>query len=230
LEYSTSRQRPLSPKDCDRILIVGAGGLGREALQWARHTWPKYTAKICGFLSDDPAKLDGHATNPPIIGSPAEFEPRPTDGLLLAIGIPNVRRQVAEVLGAKDARFLTLIHPTAIVADTAEIGPGTIICPYAIVSTAVRLGRFVLLNYHSSLGHDASAGDFAVFSPYATLGGNARVEADVFLGLHAAVGPGQTVAADSTVSAGSSVLADVLPESIVYGVPAKTAPRISLVQ
>jgi sugar O-acyltransferase (sialic acid O-acetyltransferase NeuD family) len=230
LVYSMPPFQNAPPKDCDRILIVGAGGFGREALRWARHAWPDQAVKIAGFLSADPNKLSGHAPSLPILGSPADFQPKPTDGLLLAIGIPRIRRKVAEDLEARGGRFLTLVHPTAIVADGTEIGTGTIICPYAIVSDAVRLGRFVLLNYYSSLGHDALAGDFAVFSPYATIGGEARVEADVFLGLHAAVGPGQTVAADSTVSAGSSVLADVLPDSIVYGVPAKTAPRISLVQ
>jgi sugar O-acyltransferase (sialic acid O-acetyltransferase NeuD family) len=225
---STPPLTELAPADCDRIIIVGAGGFGREVLQWARHAWPDHAARIAGFLSKDPTKLDGHATGLPILGSPDDFEPRPTDGLVLAIGIRGVRREVAERLEARGARFLTLIHPTAIVADTAQIGTGSMVCPYAVVSDAVCVGRFVLLNYHASLGHDASAGDFTVFSPYATLGGEARVEADVFLGLHASVGPGRTVGADSTVAGGSCVLSDVRPASIVYGVPGKAAPRITL--
>lgn len=225
---STSPDQTPSPKDCERIFIVGAGGFGREVLHWARHTWPEHVAKIAGFLSADPNKLDGHAKTLPILGSPVDFAPKPTDGLLLAIGIQRVRRQVAEQLAARGARFLTLVHTTAIVAQTAEIGTGSIICPYAIVSDGVRLGRFVLLNYHSSLGHDAAAGDFAVFSPYATLGGQARVEADVFLGLHASVGPERTVAAESIVAAGSCVLADTGPGSIVYGVPGRSAPRVTV--
>jgi sugar O-acyltransferase (sialic acid O-acetyltransferase NeuD family) len=217
-----------SPAECTRILIVGAGGFGREVLQWARHAWPEHAQKIAGFLSADPTKLDGHATNLPILGSPEDFEPQPTDGLLLAIGIPRARRQVAEQLEARGGRFLTLIHPTAIVADTAEIGPGTVICPYAIVSDAVRLGRFVLLNYHASLGHDAQAGDFAVLSPYATLGGAAKVEAEVFLGLHASVGPGRTMQAAASVAANSSALQDVPAESLVYGVPGRVSVNVLL--
>jgi sugar O-acyltransferase (sialic acid O-acetyltransferase NeuD family) len=217
-------------KDCQRIIIVGAGGFGREVLQWACHAWPDQCSKIAGFLSAHPNKLRGHATNLPIVGHPEDFEPQPTDGLLLAIGIPRIRRHVAEQLEARNARFVTLVHPTAIVADTAEIGSGSIICPYAIVSDSVRVGRCVLLNYHASLGHDARVGDFAVLSPYATLGGSARVEQDVFLGLHASVGPGRTVEADSSVAAGSCVLTDIQPGSIVYGVPGKPAPRVALAE
>ena len=82
------------------------------------------------------------------------------------------------------------------------------------------------MNYHSSLGHDASTGEFAVLSPYATLGGGASISDDVFLGLHASVGPGKTVGPRSKVSANSSALADVPEDSLVYGVPGQTTPRV----
>ena len=217
----------VTPDACERIIIVGAGGFGREVLQWARHAWPEHTGRIAGFLSEDPHALDGHAATLPILGSPADFELRPGDGLVLAIGIRGVRREVAERLAARGARFLTMIHPTAIVADTAVIGPGTVICPYAVVSDAVRLGRFVLVNYHASLGHDASAGDFAVLSPYATLGGGACVANDVFLGRHASVGPGKRLGAGSVVSSNSVALVDVPEGCLVYGVPGRVAPHLS---
>jgi len=213
---------------CERIIIVGAGGFGREVLQWARHAWPSHVGKIAGFLSDDPHALDGHRPTLPILGSPDAFEPRPSDGLLLAIGIRGVRRQVAERLAARGARFLTMIHPTAIVADTAVIGPGTVICPQAVVSDAVVLGRCVLVNYHASLGHDASAGDYAVLSPYATLGGYAAIAAEVFLGIHATVGPERRVGAGSVVAANSCALCDVPEGRIVHGVPGRVGPLLSV--
>ena len=218
----------ITPDACERIIIVGAGGFGREVLQWARHAWPEHVEKIVGFLSEDPHALDGHAATLPILGSPADFEPRSGDGLVLAIGIRGVRRQVAEQLAARGARFLTLIHPTAIVADTAVIGAGTVVCPYAVVSDAVRLGRFVLVNYHASLGHDASAGDFAVLSPYATLGGGACVANDVFLGLHASVGPAKRLGAGSVVSSNSVALVDVPEGCLVYGVPGRVGPKLEV--
>jgi sugar O-acyltransferase (sialic acid O-acetyltransferase NeuD family) len=218
----------LSPGDCERIIIVGAGGFGREVLQWACHAWPEHVSKIAGFLSADPDKLNGHATSLPILGSPEDFEPQPTDGLLLAIGVPGARREVAERLETRGGRFLTLLHPGAIVAASCSIGAGSIICPFAMISDGVRLGRFVLVNYHASLGHDASAGDFAVLSPYATLGGHAAVAEDVFLGLHASVGPGSSAGARSKLSANSSLLAKAPCDSIIFGSPGTVAPRISI--
>lgn len=219
-----NRQPP--PPDCRRILIVGAGGFGREVLQWARDTWPDDVGRIAGFLSNDPARLDGHATGLRILGSPKDFEPQPTDGLLLAIGIPGVRREVAADLEARGARFLSLIHPTAIVAATAAIGTGAIICPYAVVSDKARVGPFGLINYHASLAHDASTGAFAVLSPYATLAGGAFVADDTFLGLHASVGPAVSVGLRSKVAANSCALSDVPADSLVHGVPGRIAPLV----
>lgn len=215
-----------SPADFRRILIIGAGGFGREVVLWATAAWPSDAKRIAGFLSSDTCRLDGHESGLAIIGDPETFELEPGDACLLAIGIPGVRRQVAESLLARGAEFLSLIHPTAIVARSATIGTGSIICPYAIVSDSCRLGQFVLMNYHSSIGHDAAAGDFAVLSPYATLGGAAHIDSDVFMGLHASVGPTRRVGARSKVAANSTALADVQADSLVYGVPGRVVPRI----
>ena len=227
-DVATATNRPTPPADSQRILIVGAGGFGREVLQWARDAWPGHATQIAGFLSSDDRVLDKFDGCPEIIGHPDAYRPAAGDYLLLAIGVPYVRRQVAESLLARGAEFLTLVHPTAIVAVSARIGAGAILCPYSIASDACRVGRFVIMNYHTSLGHDASAGDFAVLSPYATLGGNAHIHEDVFLGLHASIGPGRTVGARSKVSANSCVLANAPADSIVYGVPGHVSPRVAI--
>ena len=209
--------------EVDRILVVGAGGFGREVVHWARDAWPAASSRIAGFLA-----ADGGGDGPlPVIADPDDFEPSPGDGLLLAIGIPMVRRRVAESLVSRGGRFLTLVHPSAMVVPSATVGEGSILCPYSIVSDAARVGRFTLLNYHASLGHDASTGDFSVLSPYATLGGGAHVGADVFMGLHASVAPGKSVGASSRVSANSACLADVPTGSIVFGVPGRAMRRVA---
>ena len=228
MEYRRDRSAgSVLPSDCRRLLIVGAGGFGREVLQWARDSWPDHAGRIAGFLSDDPRRLDGFSTGLTILGPVASYEKLPGDYLLLGIGVAYSRRMVAESLTARNAEFVTLVHPTAVVAESARIGRGSIVCPGAIVSDSARLGECVLMNYHASLGHDASAGDFAVLSPYATLGGGAAVGDDVFLGLHASVGPSVTVGSRSKVSANSCVLSNAPVDSLVYGVPGRISPRVS---
>jgi len=217
----------IEPLKTNRILIVGAGGFGREVVQWALDAWPSQAGRIAGFLSADAGRPNGQACPLPILADPSRFEPEPGDALILAIGIPETRRAVAESLESRGAEFLTLIHPTAIVASTAAIGTGSIVCPYAIVSDSAKVGSFVLLNYHTSLGHDASVGDYAVLSPYASLGGAAQIGNDVFMGMHASVGPGKHVGARSKLSANSCALSNAPADSIIFGAPGRVAPRVS---
>jgi sugar O-acyltransferase (sialic acid O-acetyltransferase NeuD family) len=212
--------------DCERIIIVGAGGFGREVLHWARDAWPQGVPRIAGFLSADADILERHAGCPPVIADPATFTPDPEDGLLLAIGIPGVRRRVAEDLLARGARFVTLIHPSAIVTTTARLGAGTIVCPAAVVSDAALVGRCALVNYHASIAHDCWVGDYAVLSPYAALAGGARVADDAFLAMHASVGPSTRLGSRSKVAANSCALCDVPADSLVHGVPGRIAPLL----
>lgn len=214
------------PADCRRIIIVGAGGFGREVLHWASDAWSQDRSSIAGFLSNDPRVLDGKSCPLPILGSPDTFVPAAGDYFIFAIGMPGARRSVAEGMVARGYRFLSLIHPTAIVTPSAVVGAGAILCPYAVASDSVRIGRFALLNYHTSLGHDASVGDFAVLSPYATLGGGAMVAADGFLGLHASIAPGRRLGERSQVSSNSAVMRDVPDDSLAFGVPATVRPLL----
>ena len=226
-----SPQRPphfLPPTDCKRILIAGAGGFGREVLHWARDAWPAQASMIGGFLSDDLRRLDGLSTELGILSTIDDYRPLKGDYLLLGIGVPYSRRRVAERLHLCQARFLTLVHPLAAVAPNAVIGEGSVVCPFAIVSDSVKIGRFVLVNYSASLGHDAVAGDYAVLSPYATLGGGACIRDEVFLGLHASVGPSISIGSRSKVSANSCALASAPSDSLVFGVPGKVVRRVEV--
>ena len=216
------------PADCRRILIVGAGGFGREVLQWARDAWPDQAARIEGFLSDDPDRLDGFSTDVGVVGAANDYRPGAGEYVLLGIGVPYSRRRVAEDLCSRGTRFLTLVHPHSLVSSSADLGEGSIVCPFAVISDSATLGRCVLVNYHASLGHDSGAGDFAVMSPYSTLGGGAKIGDEVFLGLHASVGPGRAVGARSKVSANSCVLADATSDSIVFGVPGRINHRVDV--
>lgn len=213
------------PDDLGRLLVVGAGGFAREVVQWAIATWPDVSGRLAGFVASEPPSVAARLTVP-YLGHPENFEFQDGDYFLLGIGAVQWRRAVAESLLARQARFLGLIHPTAIVASTARLGQGVVVCPYAVISDEATVGDFCLLNYHTSLGHDATAGRFAVLSPYATLGGAAEIGEEVFLGMHASVGPGRRLGHRAKVSANSVALCDAPDATLVYGVPGRIGHRL----
>ena len=203
------------------IIIVGAGGFGREVNLWAKDSFSKDQYKIKGFLDDNPRILGNYDMNVGIIGDLNSYEIKNQDRFLFAIGEIDVKKNLVARLKKKGAKFLTLIHPTAIVANTAKIGQGVIICPFVTVSDHVQLGDFIIMNIYSSCGHDAKVGNYCILSPYATINGFVILEDEVFLGTHAAAIPYKKVGYKSKISANSVVMRDVAANKIVFGVPGK---------
>ena len=203
------------------IVIVGAGGFGREIYILAKDTFPNIKYKIKGFLDDNLRVLDDYSMDIRVISNIDSYMVEEQDKFLIAIGNVDMKKNIITKLKVKGAQFLTLIHPTAIVVNTAKIGKGVIIYPYVIVSDCVQLGDFVLMNSYSSCGHDVKVGKYCILSPHATLNGFVILEDEVFLGTHTTVIPGKRVGYRSKISANSVVMRNVPPNKMVFGVPGK---------
>ncbi len=205
-----------------RLLIVGAGGFGREVLCWARDVEPTQAEwEIGGFLDADPAALDGFDVPLKILGDPAEFAPAEMDRYICAIGDPATKQRVVTGLLVRGARFSILIHPSVIMGADCRIGAGCILCPRVVLTTNVTLGRFVTLNLGATVGHDVGVGDWGTLSDHADLTGRVSLGEAVLAGSHACVLPGLRVGDRAVVGAGAVVTRNVPAGCTMFGVPAK---------
>lgn len=204
------------------ILLVGAGGFGREALCWLRDVLPQHPDwSVTGFLDASPTALEGYCKGLPILGDPATWQPEPDQKFICAIGDPNIKRRVCEPLEQRGAAFATIVHPTAVVGCDVRIGDGTVVCPKAVITTDVRIGKCVTVNVGSTIGHDAEVGDWCTLSGHAEVTGFARLQDGVFLGAHAVVLPGITIGSNTKVAAGSVVYRNARSNTTLFGAPAK---------
>jgi sugar O-acyltransferase (sialic acid O-acetyltransferase NeuD family) len=205
-----------------RLLIVGAGGFGREVLQWAQDIAAEGCDwEIGGFLDADLSALDAYDCGYEVLSSPQQYKSSDDDLLVCAIGDPATRMQVAADLTARGAEFATLVHPTAIVGARSVLGEGCILCPRVTITTDICLGRHVIVNTHSTIGHDVTIGDCCSLFSHCDVTGGATLEPGVTIGSHAAVLPGVRVGEFARISAGSVVSRRVKPFTTVFGVPAK---------
>jgi sugar O-acyltransferase (sialic acid O-acetyltransferase NeuD family) len=205
------------------LIIVGAGGFGREVLQWTKDSFSEAQYRIKGFLTNNAADLEGFNIPYPILGSDEEYRIKKNDRFIFAIGDVGAKREITQRLETRGAEFISLVHPTAVIASSARIGKGAVICPFALLSANVVLEDQVMLNFYASCGHDAKIGKFCILSPYATVNGFAELDEGVFLATHASVGAHRKIGRDSKVSANSVVTADVPAKTLVYGVAGKMA-------
>jgi len=207
------------------IIIVGAGGFGREVYAWAYETYLKSknnNYKIKGFLDDNLKSLDGFNINSKVLSDINNYLVAENDRFIIAIGNIDTKKKIVKKLEGKGAQFISLIHHTAIIAPTAKIGEGCIICPFVLVSDNVIINDFSTLNFYSSCGHDAAVGKYSILSPYSTLNGFSVIEDEVFLGSHSTVTGSIKIGYRSKVSANSVAMNDAPRHSLVYGVPGKT--------
>jgi sugar O-acyltransferase (sialic acid O-acetyltransferase NeuD family) len=205
-----------------KLVIVGAGGFGREVLAIAANS-PAYGAEwvIGGFLDRDPNALERYDTQYAIIGDPETYAPTRDDLFICAIGDPEIKLAICRSLVVRGARFTSLIHSTALVGDRSQFGQGCILCPYTNVTTDVRIGDFVTLNAHSGIGHDAIVGDGCTLSAFCDVTGHAQLGEGTFMGSHSCVLPGVAVGRYARIGAGTAVIRPVGPGATVMGVPAR---------
>jgi sugar O-acyltransferase (sialic acid O-acetyltransferase NeuD family) len=127
----------------------------------------------------------------------------------------------ADALARGFAEQATLVDPTAVVAGTATLGPGSFVNAGAIVGAGVRAGAACTIVRGGALGHHCRIGDYVTIGPGATVAGACTIATGAFIGVGAVVSPRVEVGANAVVGAGAVVVRDVPAGAVVVGNPAR---------
>lgn len=200
-----------------RLILVGAGAFGRELINWAEDCGTPFAA----FLDSSAAALDGFDYRLDYLGPIDEFIPQEHDRLVIAVGEPAAKRRLVEILKTRGARFAQLVHPSAVVARTASLGEGVVLCPHTVISADARVGDFAAVNALSGVGHDVQLGAYSTLSAHVDLTGWVIVGEAVFFGTGARVLPKVTIGAGARIGAGATVFRSVPEGATMYTAPAR---------
>ena len=204
-----------------KIIIAGAGGFGRELLQWIKDinkvtpTW-----EILGFIDDNLNALDGVEIDYGVIGTIKDWVPKEDEEFALAFGSPELKRKIVSILKEKGAKFATIIHPTALLSEFAHYGEGFIMFPYSKLSCNSTVGEFVTL-LSTPIGHDNVIGDYTVISGGCNIVRNVKIGKDVFIAAGVAVAQDVVIGDGAYLGLGSVVIKDVKQGATVFGNPAR---------
>ncbi len=144
-------------------------------------------------------------------------------GCIIAIGDNWKRSIVKNKIKEIDAsfRFVTTIHPSAVIAHGVAIGSGTVIMAGAVVNSDSSIGDFCIINTNASIDHDSKMGDFSSIAPGVITGGNISIGEFSAISLGVNIIRGIEIGKHSVIGAGSTVLNNVCDYVVVYGTPAK---------
>jgi len=206
------------------IVIYGAGGFGREVAWLIGNINARAdTFNILGFIDDD-AGMDGKKINDIIVlGGKAWFEGY-KDELYVscAVGNAGIRRKIYDELGKyKNVKLATLIDPSACVAQTAQIGEGSIVCCASRVMVNTKIGKGVVINTGSSVGHDGELADYAVLYTNVIVSGGVKIGENSEIGSGAFILQYKSVVNNSIIAPLTSVLTDIIVPGTYAGNPAR---------
>jgi acetyltransferase EpsM len=204
-----------------RVLIAGAGGHGQVVadilLAGAVHD---VGSKPLGFLDDDASLAGAIRLGLPIVATIACADDVPHDGIVVGIGDNEIRRALFCRLQSAGERFVTAIHPSAILSPHIETGAGTVICASVTVNPGAVIGENAILNTGCIVEHHCHIADHAHIAPGVSMGGEVAVGEATLIGVGSVLLPGVEIGKNCVIGAGSVVTADVPDNSVVVGSPA----------
>ena len=197
------------------IKIIGCGAHGRVVADIAIAAGEP----VSGFIDDNPSSAP---INLKAEGPIQEILPRfaRTHRFVIAIGDAGIRRSVAEMVLAVGGEFVTLVHPSAVIAPDVKIGHGTVVMAGAIINTGTMIGNFAIINTGAIVDHDNIIEDYVQIAPGCNLAGRVTCRRDCFIGTGATVIPRIVIGEGAYVAAGATVVRSVKPHTLVAGCPA----------
>jgi sugar O-acyltransferase (sialic acid O-acetyltransferase NeuD family) len=204
-----------------RLVIVGAGGHGREALDIAEAcNAVEPTFEVVGFCARefDAALVARRGVE--VLGDVDVL--RGMDAaFVIGIGTSEIRRDLDATITSYGREATALVHPLSSRGSDLRIAPGVLLAAGARVTTNVTLGRHTHLNVDAVVSHDCVVGAYVTLSPGGVVNGTVTLGDGVFLGTGAVVLPGVTIGAWARIGAGAVVTDDVPPGRTAVGVPAR---------
>lgn len=208
-----------------KILVIGGGGHARvllDALEAGRR-W-----RAAGVV--DPGLAAGTLVQGARVLGADDMLPRffkkGVKHCIIAVGGASdapLRPRLARMLAALGFKFVSVVHPRAVVSRHAVLGNGVFVAAGAVINPGARVGDHAIVNTGAVVDHDCLLGAFAHIAPGAVLAGAVSVGEAATVGAGAAVRPGITIGAGALVGAGSAVVADVPAGAVAYGNPCRAA-------
>lgn len=205
-----------------KLLIIGSGHCGRETFEWAKDIQgvQKRWDSI-GFLNDDIHALDKYHLGDLMVGTIKDHVPREGEEFVCAVADPTDKMMLCRLFKERGARFVSIIHPSVIIADYTSIGEGSIISPQVIICPNATVGDHVLVDSFSVVGHDVMVEQGCSISDHCDLMGHVHLEEEVFVGSGARIIPWMRAGKNSKIGVGSVVIRNIPANVSVFGNPAR---------
>ena len=206
-----------------KVLIIGASGHAKVVIDIIE-LQKKY--QIAGLI--DSFKNKNHFLyNYKVLGTEKDIsqiiKPHNIYGCIIAIGDNFTRMRMFKNISRhnKNIKFITAIHPSAIIGKDVKIGSGSAIMAGVIINSDAHIGEHCIINTNSSVGHDTKIENFSSIAPGVTIGGQNKIGHCSAISLGANIIENITIGKHCVIGSGSLVNKNIGPNKVAYGSPVK---------
>lgn len=202
-----------------KIVIYGASGHGKVIADIIE----KSCGTVLAFVDDNQHLWGKSFYGYPVWGGGSHLIKAAADStfsVIIGIGDNRTRYDIRRKLEKADLCFDTAVHPSAQLGRGVMLGKGTVVMANSVINPDTRVGSHCIINTAANIDHDCLIGDFVHISPGVNLGGSVRIDSLSWVGLGACVSNNIHIAEQTIIGAGSVVIRDVDPDTVVVGNPA----------
>lgn len=204
------------------VIIIGAGGLGKAALD----IFSSNDVVVYGFL-DDNAELKGE-----VIGEIAILGTSDDDQFLniigksceafIAVDDNRYRKKMIKILNDdRKVQPVNAVHIRSYIAPSASIGHGNFVNAGASIGAAAKVGNHCIINSNVVIDYTAQLGDFVQIGVGSMINPGVVIENEAFIGSGVTIVPGVRIGKGARIGAGSVVVTEVGEGETFFGNPAK---------
>lgn len=209
-------------KKCEKIVIVGTGGHGRDVL-FTISDCEQY--QVVGFIDEDKKQHGKSINGLKVLGGLEWFENHNLR-CVVAINENKIRKKIVERLEKKGISFCNVIHPSVIYPKSVRMGKGCMIQAGFIIASNALIKNHVIINLSCTVGHDCIIDDFVSLAPGVHISGNNYVKQGVYFGTGAVTKQGLIINEWSIIGMGSVVTRNIPKNQVWAGIPAKLKKKI----
>jgi len=205
-----------------KLLILGLGGL---AISMADVAEESGQFDVVGFVVNEPPFTRGTFR----AGKPVFWIDEVEDmdhGCVAICPLESPRKiHLINQVRAMGIQLVNLIHPTAYVSRTVEIGENVIINSGAQIAANSQLGDHVIINRGALIGHDVIINDLCYISPGVNIASHVCVGSKTKIGMGANIIENTQIGENCLIGAGSLITQDVPDRVKIVGMPARIIER-----
>ncbi len=218
-----NRSETVERSRANDVVIVCGGGLAKMTIDLIRLN---KAYNIHGFVDDNP-RVGPELMGVPYLGGLDKLKEIRSEGYKTAvnangsIAIDNQadafhrRERIYEQISQSDYFLPTLIHPSAQIAPSAQLGEGVLVFENAVIGSDAVVGDDCIINTGAIVSHDCVIGNHTRVSPGAILAGDVHVGENSLIGMGVTIYLGVRIGKNVIISNGQNIMGDIPDNTVV---------------